>query len=260
MTALALAFQLLVLGLHVVLPWRFAGLPGEPPAGLPAGAPDRKRLWALVATPLLLAAGVAALVSVDARLDAALAWGLSWPPRSIPALAVVCTGVAVALSDLLLVAGFRKLEPAGWRLAAGLGLMLLAAASFAGELLRLGRGPAVGLAGLLLAALARLPLALAAGEAASGPVRWLATLAGALLPLSLLGLAAPLRAAVGADLLTLGSATLLLVAARFLPLSLRRPAVFAGVLLAALFLDRTADLSFALEPASTIPDLFLPEP
>jgi hypothetical protein len=260
MTALALAFQLLVLGLHVVLPWRFAGLAVEPPNGLPAGAADRKRLWALVATPLLLAAGVAALLTVDARLDAALAWGLSWPPRSIPALAVIFTGIAVALSDLLLVASFRKLEPAGWRVAAGLALMLLAASSFAGELLRLGRGPAVGLAGLLLAAFCRLPLALAAGEAASGAVRWFAPLAGVALPFSLLGFAAPVRATLGADLLTLGAATVLLVAARFLPLSLRRAAVFAGVLLAALFLDRTGDLSSALEPASTIPDLFLPEP
>ena len=105
-----------------------------------------------------------------------------------------------------------------------------------------------------------MPLALAAGEAASGPVRWLATLAGVALPFSLLGFAAPVRATLGADLLTLGAATLLLLVARFLPLSLRRPAALAGVLLAALFLDRTGDLSTALEPASTIPDLFLPEP
>ena len=105
-----------------------------------------------------------------------------------------------------------------------------------------------------------MPLALAAGQAAAGPVRGWATLAGAALPFTLLGFSAPVVATLGADLLTLGAAALLLVAARFLPLSLRRPAVVAGVLLAALFLDRASDLSAALEPASTIPDLFLPEP
>ena len=35
MTALALALQLLVLGLHVVAPWRLAGLPSGPAAGPP---------------------------------------------------------------------------------------------------------------------------------------------------------------------------------------------------------------------------------
>ena len=69
-----------------------------------------------------------------------------------------------------------------------------------------------------------------------------------------------MRATLGADLATLAAATFLLLAARFVPLSLRRPAALAGVLLAALFLDRTADLSAAIEPGSTIPDLFLPEP
>ncbi len=276
MTALALTLQFVVLGLHVLIPWRLAGLgaaasgtlagtipdaqQGDPAPSASPVAVDRKRLWALVATPLLLASAVAALFTVGARLDAAIAWGLSWPPRSIPALAIAFTAAAVFLCDLLLLAGFRKLEPIGWRVAAGLALALLAAACFGGELLRLGRGPAAGLAGILVAALCRLPLALAAGEAAAGPVRWLTTLAGFALPFSLLGFAAPVRATLGADLLTLGAATLLLLAARFLPLSLRRPAALAGVLLAALFLDRTGDLSAAIDPGSTIPDYILPEP
>lgn len=272
MTALALALQLLVLGLHVVAPWRLAGLPSGPAAGPPGppGPPDttggaatvqeRRRLWALVATPLLLAAAIAGLFTLGKRIDAALAWGLTWPPVSLPAIALAFAAAAVALTDLLLLAGFRKLEPAGWRIAAGLGGLLLLAASVAGELLRLGRGPAAGLTGLLLAVLCRVLLALAAGQAAAGPVRGWATLAGAALPLTLLGASTPVVATLGADLLTLGAAALLLVAARFLPHSLRRAAVFAGVLLAALFLDRASDLSAALEPASTIPDLFLPEP
>lgn len=258
MTALTLAFQMLVLGLHVVVPWRLARV-SEGVEGV-AGATHRRRLWALVATPLLLAAALAGLFTVQERVDAALAWGIGWPPASIPALVLAFAAVAVGVSDLVLFAGFRRLEPAGWRIAAGLGLVLLLAASLAGELLRLGRGPAAGLAGLLFAALCRVALALAAGEAAAGPVRGLAALAGAALPLTLSGFSAPVRAMLGADLATLAAASLLLLAARFLPLSLRRPTALVGVLLAALFLDRAGDLSAALEPGSTIPDIFLPEP
>ena len=91
-------------------------------------------------------------------------------------------------------------------------------------------------------------------------MRGFATVAGVALPLSLLGFAAPLRAALGVDLATLAAASLLLLAARFLPLSLRRPAALAGVLLAALFLDRTGELQAALEPASQLPDLHVPAP
>jgi len=266
MTALALTLQWVILGLHALVPWRLARFapPAAEAAALPAGPPadssDRRQLWALVATPLLLAAALAGLFTVGARLDAALAWGLSWPPRSLPALALVAAGLAVGLSNLVLLAGYRKLEPAGWRIAAGLGAALLVAASLAGELLRLGRGPAAGLSGIAIAALIRVALAFAAGEAAAGPARGFATLAGAALPLSLIAFSVPVRATLGPDVITLGAATLLLLAARFLPLSLRRPAALAGVFLAALFLDRTGDLSTALEPGSTFPDLLLPEP
>ncbi len=251
MSALALAFGLLVLGLHVVLPWKLAR----------AGSADnRKRLWALLATPLLLAAALAGLYTLREHVDAALAWGLGWPPASLPACLLLVAAGAVGVADLVLLAGFRQLEPVGWKVAAGLAATLLFAASFAGELLRVGRGPAAGLAGLALVALGRVALALAAGEAASGPVRAMAPLAGVAFPLSLIGFSAPVRGALGADLLTLGSASLLLLGARFLPASMRRPAVAAGILLAALFLDRTGDISAALEPSSKIPDILLPEP
>jgi hypothetical protein len=251
MTALALAFQLLVLGLHVLVPWRL---------GRADATDDGKRLWALLAMPLLLGAALAAIYTLDEQLDAALAWGLRWPPASLPALLLGLAAAAVALCDLVLFAGFRKLEPLGWRVAAGLAAPLLLAASLAGELLRVGRGPTAGLAGLALAALGRVPLALAAGEAAAGPVRLFSPITGVVLPLSLLGYSAALRSALGSNLLTLGAASLLLLAARFLPPSLRRPAALAGALLAALFLDRTSELSAALEPDSSIPDAFLTEP
>ena len=259
MNALLMAFQMLVLGLHVVAPWRLAR-PGTPAQATPTSATDPKRIWALTATPLLLAGAIAGVFSLGVHIDAALAWGLIWPPTTLPALALTFAAAATAATDLVLLAGFRRLEPAGWRIAAAVAMGLLIAASFAGEILRVGRGPVAGLSGLLLAALCRVPLALAAGEAATGPVRLSAPLAGVMLPLSLVGFSAPVRAALGADLMTLGAAATLLLAARFLPSSLRRPAVFAGVLLAALFLDRSGELSAALEPASTIPDLFLPEP
>ncbi|MEO7795832.1 MAG: hypothetical protein ABIV06_13770 [Thermoanaerobaculia bacterium] len=275
MSALALFLQLVVLGLHVLVPWRLAraaraalhAIPANPtlPA-MPApgsGGPDSadsRRIWALVATPLLLAAALAALYTIGLRLDAALAWGIRWPPASIPAFAILLSGLTVGLGDLLLFAGYRKLEPAGWRVCSLLGAILLLAASLAGELLRLGRGPGATIAAILAAALCRVPLALAAGEASSGPVRWLAPLAGAALPCSLFAFSTALRATLGADLLTLGAASFLLLAARLLPLSLRRPAALAGVLLAAFFLDRTSDLQAAFEPRATIPDILLAEP
>lgn len=271
MTALALALQWVVLGLHVLLPWRLARIatrpvppspesPASPTPPATIESPDRRQLWAMLAAPLLLAAALAGVLTLNVRLDAALAWGLRWPPASLPALVLGFAGLATFLSDLILFAGFRKLEPAGWRIAAGLGGILLLAASVTGELLRTGRGPSAGLAGLAIAALCRIPLALAAAEAISGPVRRIAALAGVALPLSLLAFPPGLRSALGADLATLGAATLLLLAARFLPPSLRRPATLAGVLLAALFLDRTADLQVMLEPPSSIPDILLSEP
>lgn len=266
MNALAVALQWLILGLHVVVPWRLAretAPPSGPDAGGPGPGPtlsERRRLWALIATPLLLAAALAGLFTLGVRLDAALAWGISWPPRSLAALVLIAASVGVGLSNLILFAGHEKLEPVGWRIAAALAVALLAASSFAGELLRLGRGPAAGLTGIAVGTVVRIALALAAGEAAAGRVRHFATAAGLALPFLLTAFAAPVRATLGADILTLGAATLLLLAARFLPASLRRAAAIAGILLAALFLERTGDLSMALEPGSKFPDLLLPEP
>lgn len=266
MNALAVALQWMILGLHVVVPWRLAqdtaALSG-PNAGGPGPAPslaERRRLWALIATPLLLAAALAGLFTLGVRLDAALAWGLSWPPRSLAALVLIAAGIGVGLSNLILFVGHAKLEPAGWRIAAALAAALLVTSSFAGELLRLGRGPGAGLTGIVVGTVVRVALAMAAGEAAAGRVRYLSTAAGLALPFLLTAFAASVRATLGADLLTLGAATFLLLAARFLPASLRRAAAGAGILLAALFLERTGDLSTALEPGSKFPDLFLPEP
>jgi hypothetical protein len=263
MTAIALVLQWVVLGLHVVVPWQLARTAAEAlrsPAAPETGKADPRWLWAMAATPLLLGAALAGLFSVGTRIDAALAWGIRWPPTSVPAIAILLSGLAVGVGDLLLLAGHRRLEPAAWRVAAILAALLLVAASVGGELLRLGRGPAAGLGAILGAALCRVPLALAAGEAAAGRVRWLAPLAGAVLPCTLLAFSAPMRAGLGPDVLTLGAASLLLLAAPFLPLALRRPAAFAGILLAALFLDRTGDLQASYEPGATIPDIFMPQP
>ncbi|MEO8274636.1 MAG: hypothetical protein ABI639_00340 [Thermoanaerobaculia bacterium] len=257
MSALALAFQLVVLGLHVVVPWRL-GATSEPPAD--AKEDPRKRLWALLAAPLLLAAALAGLFALGQNLDAAIAWGFVWPPASVPAFVILLASLALLLTDFTLLVGFRKLEPLGFRVASGLAIVLLCAASVGGELLRVGRGPAAGLASILLAATGRAALALAAGEAAAGAVSGFALLAGIALPLSVLGFPEAIRAALQPDFLTLGAAALLLLLARFVPPSLRRPAVFAALVLAAIFLDRTRDLSGAFEPMSRIPDIVLPEP
>ena len=82
---------------------------------------------------------------IQGHPDAALAQGL-YPLGRLdrgPGLAVLFA--AVALAGALLAAGWRSLEPAGWRLAAAFGLALLLAATWAAELLRTGEGPASAL-------------------------------------------------------------------------------------------------------------------
>lgn len=253
MIALTTLVQWLLLGLHATVPWE-VGAPGA------AASDTLRRTWALAAAPLLLASGLAALWSVDAQVDAALAWGLTWPPRSLPLLCVLFSGAALGVADLLLFAGHRQLEPLGWRIVAAMGWALLVSASVCGELLRIGRGPDPGLLAIGVASLARVLLALAAAETVRGPSGLGAPLAGLALPLSFLAYGPELRAAMGDNLWTLGSATVLLLAARSVPPRLRRPAAFAGLCLAALFLGRSGEISASLEAPSTIPDLLLPEP
>lgn len=247
--ALSIACSSWILGLHWLAPWRLARAEEAP-----------RRLWGQAALPALLAAGVVALFGLDARVDSALAWGLAWPPASLPALLLAVAAGAVALLDLLLLFAWREFDPRAWRLAALLGGLLLAASAFAGQLLQVGRGPMPGLAALLLGTFARLALAGAAAEATVARPRWLAPLAGLALPLSAGLYSTALREALGPELITLAAATALLLAARFVPAPFRRPAVAAALVLAALFLARAGVRSNALEPPLRLPDAFLPEP
>jgi hypothetical protein len=234
------AAQLFLLGANAVQPFRLAA----------AGDPDgdrRRRLWSLLVVPLLLASLLLALLHLALETDSALAWGISWPPHSKAARLVLVAASAAAAAALLTAFGGRRFEPAAWRFAGALGGALAAVAALAGEMLRIGGAPAGGLGVLLVGALVRFALALAAGECATGRVRWLAPAAAIALPLGALALPAPLRSALRPDLLTLGAAVALLAAARFLPGRFPRPTAAAGVLLAALYLAQSARVSSMFE-------------
>jgi hypothetical protein len=107
---------------------------------------------------------------------------------------------------------------------------------------------------MLAATALRLPLALAAGElVAGGPRRW-APAAGVALPAAVLLLwPGAMVAALGADRLTLYAAAACLVAARWLPARLRRLALAAGLVLAALFLARAGAVSHGLGTVERVP-------
>jgi hypothetical protein len=233
---LAAGFVLAVFGAHALYPFRLAG--GEEPA---------RRAWALAAPALLLAAVTLCVWSLGRRPDEAVAWGLTHPLRgSMPAQLVALALAAALVSDLVVVFAWARLEPLAWRLHGALGALALLAQTLAAELVRIGWGPWRGTAAILAAAALRAPLALAAAELAVGPPRWCTTAAGPALAALALLFPAALRQALASELATLGAAAALLAAARFLPASLRRPAGAAGVLLALLFLARSADLSRVL--------------
>jgi hypothetical protein len=238
----ALLVNLAVWGAHAVLPFRLAAPIGE--------AEPARRLWALAALPAL---GLSVVVTAGAlRLDPepATAWRLhELAAGSRPALFVAVAGATLALADALLALGWRRFEPAAWRVLGALGLLGLGAVTLASELVRLGWGPVPAPAALWAAAALRLPLALAAGEAFLPPTRWsrwLGPAAAAALTLAVALWPAPVRAALGADRLTLFAAAALLLLARLLPVRFRRVARVAGVALAALFLARAGALSHRL--------------
>ena len=249
MIAALLFAQFLILGANVVAPWRLARAPGE-----------MRRAFQLAIVPALLLSAILALLHLHLRPDAALAWGLTWPPRGLPIRLLLVLLAAGALSALLLALGGRHLEPLGWRFAAGLALLAAAGAAFAGELLRVGGGPSGGALALAIAALARLATTLAAGECATGRPRWLTFLAGVALPVALVASPVALREALDRDLWTVVASAARLLLARFLPPSLARLAGIVGVALAALYFSRAADLSEMLERPTPIPDIVLPDP
>jgi hypothetical protein len=235
-TATFVALQIFALGANAVQPFRLA-----------RGTERERGLWSLLVLPLLLAALLVALLHLRAASDAALAAGLSWPPQARVARLLLVGLFAGAGGAVLTAIGGRKFEPAAWRVAGGLAVVLAAAAALAGELLRIGGGPAGGLGPILLGAAGRLALTLAAGESALGRPRWLALAAAVVLPLSYLAMPEVVRQPLRPDLLTLGAAALLLAAAPVLPRPFARPAAAVGVALAAIYLAQMAHVSEMLE-------------
>jgi hypothetical protein len=234
---LTLGGLLLAWGAQAAMPWRLAGL----------GAAPRQR-GALTLLPLLVAGALAAFLAIQHYPDAALAQGLYPLGASTVGRVLAVLFAAAALADALVAAGRRSLETAGWRLAAGFGATFLLAATWAAELLRIGEGPVnAPLAFLALVALRAL-VALGAAEALTPGRPLLAVAAGLALPLYALLLPAPLARALAAhgQWLTLAAAALLLAAARWLPPTLRRPALLAGALLAGLYLSQATHLSQTL--------------
>jgi hypothetical protein len=242
--ALLLGWLLLAWGAQAAVPWRLAGF-----AAAEAG---RRRPWALALLPLLVTGALAAFAHLQAHPDAAVVQGL-YPfggSGVIRVLAVLFA--ALAFADALLAAGWRGLETLGWRIAAGFGLVFLLAAGWAAELMRTGEGPASEPAAFVALVLLRTLVALGAAEAVAPGRPLLAIAAGLALPLYALLLPAPLAHALAAHgrWLPLAAAALLFLGARAFPPSLRRPALLAAALLAALWLGQAAHLS---EQLSTRP-------
>jgi hypothetical protein len=178
---------------------------------------------------------------------------------STPARWAVVAAAALLVADLLVLAGHRRFAAGEWRLVGTVGVLALAVQTFGSELLRIGWGPVPPASALYAAAALRLPLAAAAGELAAGPPRTWTVAAGPALVGAWLLWPGALRAALGADVLTLAAAAALLTAARFLPRSLARLAGWAGVALAALLLARAGAASAGLGGRETLPvDLLAP--
>lgn len=243
LAASVLAVNLVVWGAHALVPWRFA-----------AASEAKRRHWALVALP---AAGLSIVVTAAGLRfapDAAVAWHLHELDAGVlPTLLLALALAGAILGDLILAFGWRGFEPVAWRVLAVLGALALAAVTFASELVRIGWGPVPATWALVAAAALRLALALAAAEATIGPPTLVTPAAGFGLAAAVFLWPASLVAGLGADRLTLYSAVLLLLLARFVPARLRRPAAIAGLVLATLFLVRAGQVSEGLGVREVLP-------
>jgi hypothetical protein len=254
MTMLGDALLLFVLfvawGAQATMPWRLSGTAAAA-ADTGSGAAASRRLWRAAALPLALAGLLAAYELADRNPDAAIATRLVPLLASVPGRVLAVLVPALLVGALLGGLGGDRIGVAGERLTAALALAACAAAAWAGELLRAGEGPESTEPRFLLLIGCRLALMLAAGELpfiAARP-RWAAT-GGVALLLYLPLLPAPLRAVLWNQglQLTCGAAALLLLAARWLPRALRRPAFAIGLLLAAIVLGQAGRVSQALAP------------
>ena len=238
---------LLAWGAQAVVPWRLADCLADRLADRAPERRQRLRPWAAALLPLLAAGALAAFAHANRHPDAALAQALYPVSASRLGMLLAVLLAALALVDLVAAGGARSFEPAAWRLAAGFGLTFLLAASLAGELLRIGEGPESALIPLAILAGLRLLVSLAAAETLAPPGHRpvFAPFAGGVLPLYVLLLPARLARALwgGPAAFTLGAAAVLFLAARWLPVSLRRLALGAATLLAGLLLAQAGLLS-----------------
>ncbi|HKV07021.1 MAG TPA: hypothetical protein VJ725_02715 [Thermoanaerobaculia bacterium] len=246
---LIMAWVLFAWGAQAAVPWR---LPGQ--------GPGARRFWAMASLPLLIGGVVAALFYVQAHPDAAIASGLYPLKATRPGRLLLVLLPALLLAGVVTALGWKKLEDAGWRIAAGFGLAFLAAASWAAELVRIGEGPESAPLPLALLVLCRLLLGLAAGEIAAPGRPLFAVAAGLAFPLYWLLLPANLANALtkSGALVTLGASALVLLTARWLPERLRRPALGAAILLAGLVLAQATMLSQTLASPTMLPPMDLP--
>lgn len=244
--ALLLAWILVAWGAVAAVPWRLAGAP--------AGEAGRRRGWALCLLPLLASGAFAAYGHLQIHPDAAVVQEIYPFGTSGMARIVAVLFVALALAAGFAAAFWRDLEATGWRIVAGFGLAFLLAASWAGELIRTGEGPASAALAFVGLTLLRALVALGAAEAIAPlqPRPRLSTAAGLALPLYTLLLPGTLAQALGAHgrWTPLAAATLLFLAARRLPVRLVRVALLGAALLAGLWLAQAASLS---EQLSTRP-------
>ncbi|QQR75796.1 MAG: hypothetical protein IPJ17_09565 [Holophagales bacterium] len=227
--ALLTLANLAIWGCHGTIPWLAASRRAE-----------WRRPWSLAAAPLLLASLLATASWIGTTPDAALAQNLAGQASAGTLARLLALFVIATLAgDLLLLAAWRRMEPAAWRLLGALGAITLLFVSAAGDRLRIGEGPSAGSVGLAIAWLVRLLLALAAAEILTGP-RLAAPAAGAALPIFWLALAPTIRATIAAEgtYATLAVASLALLVSRWLPAHFRRATVVAGLLLAVLFFAR----------------------
>ncbi|MEO6195676.1 MAG: hypothetical protein ABIS20_21860 [Thermoanaerobaculia bacterium] len=247
---LLLAWLLLSWGAQAAVPWRLAAVD-----------PERRRPWVPALLPLLVTGALAAVALVQLQPDAALAQGLYPLGASGLGRGLAVLLPALALADILIAIGWRRMEAAGWKIAAGFGLAFLLAATWAAELMRTGEGPASAPLAFIALVLLRMLLALGTAEALTPGRPLLAAAAGLALPLYALLLPAPLAHALGAhgQWLTLAAASLLLLGARWLPPTLRRPALLGGTLLAGLYLGQATHLSQGLGQ-SPFPPMVSPPP
>jgi hypothetical protein len=267
---LLMTVVLLAWGTQAVVPWRLAGRhagkTGNETVNEADNAPDpSRRLWAYAVLPLYAAGFVAVLSWAQTHPDATVAAGLVPLTASPWGRALAILAVALLAAALVTVVGWRRLEDAGWRILGGFGLAALAATCLVAELVRAGEGPASPLPVAAAAAACRLLVALAAGEtlapwragrpllalaAAPAFAAWFFVIPVALSD-ALVRSGAPLTAA---------AAAVLFLGARWLPASLRRPALAAAALLAGLFFAQAAAVSQGLSAPVFSPLPPLPGP